>query len=207
MGLFGFLKGKKKIEGSIGYLGLADWWISEFSEAEQDYIIQKYQPMGSSGSSLIEGKILSTSQTPIHLLWGLAGWFSKPEDRQIAYRIIKKAEDLIDSSTNALDMHFLYNVKLEISYKDRDSKPDGLERAIEACEQQIAHAPKAAEAFRRQYGKELPGHKGFQQLAIVKEKQEDFKGAVSLCKTAISQGWAGDWEKRIKRCNKKIEKT
>ena len=34
----GFLKGKKRVKGSIGYFGLEDWWLSAFSEDERRYI-------------------------------------------------------------------------------------------------------------------------------------------------------------------------
>ena len=33
-----------KIEGYIGYYGLEEWWINEFSEKERNYIESVYQP-------------------------------------------------------------------------------------------------------------------------------------------------------------------
>lgn len=98
---------------------------------------------------------------------------------------------------------FFYQSKIEIFYKDRD-KPGGLEKAICACRQQIDYAPKAAKAFMKKYkGETLPGHKGYQQLAIILEKEKNFSEAIEVCSQAMEQGWSGEWEKRIQRCKKK----
>jgi len=130
MGLFDFLKRKKPIKGTIGYFNLSDWWLSEFTEDERVYIQGKFQPLGSSGNSLTEENITSTSQTSIGFLSNLSGWFSKKEDRSIAYKIISKAEQLINNDSNVLDIHFLYSAKIEIMYKDRDVISDGLEKSV-----------------------------------------------------------------------------
>jgi len=207
MGLFGFLNGKKRIKGSIGYFGLEDWWLSAFSDEERRYIQEKFQPLGASGDSLTSGDISYTTQTAVGLLYTLAGWFSKEEERPIAYKIIEKAEELSTAKTRILDVHFLYGEKLKIYYMDRD-KPGYLEKAIEACKQQIELAPKATDAFRAEYkDSPLPSHKGYEQLAIILEKQKSFREAIELCAQVDKQGWAGDWGKRIERCKKKLEKA
>ena len=207
MGFLGSLKGKKRVKGSIGYFGLEDWWLSAFSEDERRYIQQKFQPLGSSGDSLTSGEIRYTSQTAVSLLTALAGWFSKEKDRYIAHKILQKAEELAESGTHVLDLHFLFMEKIKIYYKDRD-KPRYLEEAINACKQQIKLAPKAATSFRSEYkNSPLPSHTGYEQLAIILEKQKNFENAIKLCEQAARQGWAGDWDKRIDRCKKKAEKA
>jgi len=65
---------------------------------------------------------------------------------------------------------------------------------------QIALSGRAAVAFRREYEGPLPSHTGFKQLAIVREKQGDLDEVVRLSTRAIAEGWAGDWEARIARC-------
>src|SRR5690606_3498822 len=109
MGIFDFLKSSKEIQGEIGYFGLSEWWLSEFSDSERGYIIKKFQPLGGNEKSLIKGEIKNTSQTSIGLLSTLAGWFNNEQDRTIAYRMIKKAEGLIKNDTVILDVHFLYH--------------------------------------------------------------------------------------------------
>jgi tetratricopeptide (TPR) repeat protein len=208
MGVFNFFKKEsKQIKGSIGYLGLTDWWLSAFSEPEREYIVKTFQPLGASEESLIKGDISYTSETPIGLLSALAGWFNKKDDRTIAYRMIKKAEEMINDSTNILNIHFLYQNKLEIYYRNRDNDPDAIEKAIEACKQQIEISPKAKIAFKKAYkDSPLPSHKGFEQLAIIEEKQKNFEPAIKISREALKQGWAGDWKKRIERCQKNLDK-
>lgn len=207
MGLivFSFLKKAKKINGLIAYFNLSDWWQLELSQNDRNKIMEKYQPMGSGSVSLTDRNISSTSQTPIALLCGMVGWFAKEEDRHIAYKLIEKAEDLIDLNSHALDIHFLYGTKVEISYKDRTRLTEGLETAIKACEQQIFFSKKSAGEFLKKYkGSPLPSHRGFLQLAIIREKQKEFEQVITLCNQALSDGWFGDWEKRIVRCKRKM---
>jgi len=203
--IFGFFKKAKKIKGLIAYFNLSDWWQLELSESDRSRIMEKYQPMGSGSSALVDGNISSTSQTSIGLLLGMVGWFAKEEDRHIAYKLFEKAEGLIDLNSHVLDIHFLYGEKVAISYKDRTRVLDGLEKAIKACEQQIFFSKKSAGALLKKYeGSPLPSHRGFLQLAIIREKQKEFEKAIILCKQALSDGWSGDWEKRIVRCNRKM---
>jgi len=209
MALFGLLKRKKRIKGVIGSLGLEDWWLSTFLDDERKYIENKFQPFGLPEGSLTSGDFSYTSQTAVHLLYALPGWFLKEEERHIAYRLLEKAEELSKSESRVLTVHFLYGDKIELYYRDRD-KPQYLEKAVEACKQQIELAPKAADAFKTEanWGDlPLPGHKGYEQLAIILEKQKNYKEAIELCSQAEKQGWAGDWQKRIERCEKKLAKA
>ncbi|MCU8361431.1 hypothetical protein M2G65_22690, partial [Vibrio vulnificus] len=204
MGIFDIFRKKPKVSGIIKYLKLEDWWLNELTDEERQTILSTHSSMGNEGS-IIDGEIVSSSQTQLHFFWGLVSWFNKPHLRHIAYKLISKAETIVDAQSDPIDIHFLYSAKLEVCYKDRDSRPNGLELAIEACEQQIEYAPLAAKAFSQKYGGDLPAHKGFQQLAIVLEKQKHYHEAITLCEKAKAQGWAGDWEKRIERCNKRAK--
>lgn len=204
MSILDLFKKKPKVNGIIKYLNLEGWWLNELSDEEREIILNIYSPMGSE-NSIIEGEICSSSQTQLHFFWGLIGWFNKPELRHIAYKLISKAETFVDKSSEPLDVHFFYSTKLEVFYKDRDLRPNGLELAIQSCEQQIANAPAAATAFKQKYDGNLPAHKGYAQLAIILEKQKRYDEAISLCEKAKSQGWAGDWDKRIERCDKRAK--
>lgn len=204
---FSFFKKEPKIQGEIGYFGLSEWWLSEFSEEERRYILETFQPLGSTGNSLIEGNISHASNTAIKLLSSLAGWFKKKEDRTIAYRILKKAEELINDKSDILDVHFLFQSKIQLYYRNRDNDPDALAEAINACKQQIELAPKARAAFKEEYGDApLPRHIGFEQLAIIEEKQKNFEAAIGISQKTMEQGWAGTWQKRIERCRNKLGK-
>jgi hypothetical protein len=195
----------KKIEGEIGYYGLQEWWLSDLTKEEQNVILSVYNPLGIGEDSLIKGKIFSTSQTVIGLLSGLSGWFKKPEYREIGYKIIKKAEELASDKIPFLDLHFLYQPKIQIYYRNRDNDEFALSLAIEACKQQIGISEKAKEAFIKEMGLPLPGHVGYKQLCIIMEKQKNYEEVIRLSKIAKEQGWSGDWDRRIEKCKKKME--
>ena len=187
----------------IAYFKLGDWWGEAFSDEERSLIESIYQPMG--GGSLTSGDIQSTSNTDVAFLQTLAGWFQKKEYRHIATKCLQKSQSLVDESTRPLDFHFLLSNQVSTLYKDRNDSPNGLEKAIAACEQQIEFAVDAKAAFEKEYkGHSLPSHVGFRQLAIVLEKQKKYEDAITLVKKAKSQGWSGDWDKRIERCLKKL---
>lgn len=204
MGIFDHLKGSAEIKGEIGYFGLAEWWLSKFSDEERKHILETFQPLGGSGESLIKGEISGTGQKAIGLLSALAGWFNNEKDRTIAYRMLKKAEELVTDKTEILDLHFLFSSEIEIYYRHRNRDQDTLGKAIKACGRQIEIAPLAASAFKKEYkDSPLPSHKGYEQLAIIEEKQKKFNSVIDLAKKAMAQGWNGDWQKRIERCTKK----
>ncbi|MCX5971928.1 MAG: hypothetical protein NTV14_10590, partial [Coprothermobacterota bacterium] len=166
---------------------MEDWWLSTLSEEERQHIKKKFQPLGST-VTLTSGDISYTSETAFGMLTNLAGGFEKDEDRHIAYRILEKAEELLKNEANVLHVHFFYNEKIILYYKDSD-KPQYLEKAIEACRQQIALAPKAAAAFKVEYKEfPLPAHRGYEQLASILESQKKYNEAIELCEQAEKQG-------------------
>lgn len=199
-------KPRERIRGAIGYFGLDEWWLATFTEAEREYIESIYHPFGDPNPRpLTEGGILSTTQTAAGLLNGLATWFKRGNDRHIAHRLLAKAEAMAGS--DILDRHFSYQGMIQTYYPDRDRDPRALPKTIRACEKQIALAPKAAKAFKEQYrGALLPHHVGFTQLAILREKEGAYAEAMQLSRVAMKQGWAGDWGKRIARCEAKLRK-
>ena len=66
----------------------------------------------------------------------------------------------------------------------------------------------AADAFVTEYPRSpgLPEHLGYKQLAIICEKERSYDLAIDLSETALKQGWAGDWQKRIDRCNRRLNR-
>ena len=52
----------------------------------------------------------------------------------------------------------------------------------------------------------LAQHSGYRQLCIIREKQGNHSEVIRLAEQAKSEGWVGDWDKRIERAKKKIEK-
>lgn len=207
--MFGLFNGKSEIRGEIGYFKLQDWWLTCFTQEERDHIEEVFHPMGADPNSkpLTQGDISYTSQTAAGLLGSLAGWFNNPRDREIAKKIIQKADELAPESEDVLDHHFTLQQKMEIYYRERGTSPEAMETAIQACREQIAFAPQAAKAFQKEYpGETLPAHAGYSQLRIILEKQGKFDEAIELSEQAKAQGWSGAWDKMIETLNKKKHK-
>lgn len=191
--------------------GLLQWWHSEFTKAEQDHILTTFQPlMTSIGNNCTEtplSRIIQPDGTvgSIGSLTTLAPWFLSPADLPLARRILAKGVALGEGESGPiLDRHFTYLNMIRVYYRDRNRDPGALALAIEACEKQIALGPEAVLAFGQKYPKlELPEHTGFKQLAIIREKERNYIEAIRLSEEARTQGWNGDWEKRIVRCTKK----
>jgi tetratricopeptide (TPR) repeat protein len=209
MGLFGYGKQSKPIQGEIGYFKLADWWMTAFSDSERKHIESTFQPISTlqpTGSSLTSGVVSSTSETVVGLLSALAQWFQIPEDITIAQTILNKAVEL-SGDASVLDNHYLYQTIIQINYRNRENV-ECLRAAENACLKMISLAPEAARAYKSKFPKEqLPGHKGYEQMAIIYEKQGRFQDAITLSQEAASQQWDGDWAKRIERCGKKSVKA
>lgn len=198
---------REQIGGEIGYHGLIDWWLTTFTKEEREHIENVFRPLGGDSNSLTEGHIDYSSQNAAGLLHTLAGWFNKPGDREIARKIVQKAEELAQKGTDVLDLHFTLQQEIEIYYRDRDTDPTALDKAIKACKEQIKIAPKAAQAFLKEYpNQSLPAHVGYSQLAIILKKQGEYKKVIELCEQAKNQDWAGDWDRRIEEAKKKLLK-
>ncbi|MBI4491922.1 MAG: hypothetical protein HY690_03915 [Chloroflexi bacterium] len=203
------LFGKPKIEGYIGAYGLADWWLSAFSAAERERIESTFHPMGETERRpLTMGQVGRSSRHAAGFLTDLATWLMNVENCGLALRVLAKAEALAATSSDVLDLHFVYGSQVPAYYRLRKTDPAMLDAAIVACEKQIALGPRAARAFRRWYrsmGTDdgLPEHTGFEQLAIIRERQGDYVEAIRLCKEAKRQGWGGNWDERIARCGKR----
>ena len=193
-------------KGSLGYYGLLEWWENEFSIQERSYIVEKYKAMG--GSELTKGTILGSSATVINFLTGFQSWFTTLSDEIISEKILKKAEQLLTSDTPILDVHFLYGTFIEHYYKKRNIDLTFYDLAKKYCLKQITISRQAKEAFLSEpWFKALPRHKGYEQLAIVLEKEKKYNEAEQLCIEAKQSGWNGDWDKRIFTLRKKMDKT
>lgn len=200
-----------KVKGDIGYHQLEEWWFSTFTDNERKYITEKYQPMGmgeetETKNHLTEGDISWTSASTSNFLNGLSSWFTGPNDRVIGRKIGEKAKEEALKSKDPLDMHFALSSLITLYYRDRD-QADYYDKALAYCRAQIKIQTVAAKAFLKEYPKQpLPSHVGYEQLAIVLEKEKRYQEAIDLAKEAKQNGWAGDWNKRIERCYKKLTK-
>jgi len=204
MGVFDFLK-KTDIKGLIGYHGLSEWWLSEFSNDERNHIVSVYTPMGSGQDILLNDNIDWSSSSIVHFLYNLSGWFNNKGDRGLAIKILKKAEELVSDEIPIMDIHFFYQSLIEVHYSNRFADSKSFDKSIKACELQIEIASQIAKAFKEEFVDGfMPGHYGYKQLSIIKEKEKKYQAVIDLCTKAQKEDWRGDWEHRIERCKKKL---
>lgn len=52
----------------------------------------------------------------------------------------------------------------------------------------------------------LSEHLGYKQLCTIREKEGNFLEVIRLAEQAKSEGWEGDWDKRIEKAKKKLNK-
>jgi len=207
--IFGnFLNSNNDPEGYIGYFNLKDWWLNTFTGEERNHMVDIFQPMGASKDTLVKDKIeMLGSDSPLSFLTNLTGWFDNPRDRNLAHKIISKAEEFIGTEKDIINLHFFYPTKMKLFYKDRDNDPRSLQISIDSALKQIEIAEKAATTFKKEYpNSPLPAHEGYSQLCIILEKQGKLDEAIKYAKQAKAQGWNEDWDNRIARCQKKLEK-
>lgn len=76
-------------------------------------------------------------------------------------------------------------------------------KQFELAQRMLRGSEKVAKAFRDDGWKEMPTHLGFRRIVINLERQGDLEGAIATCQAAKRQGWSGDWDKRIERCQGK----
>lgn len=212
MGLLDRIRGGRangpEVRGVIGYYHLGEWWVTTFTEEERGYIEEKY---GKQDHPLTQGHITQRNQTPVVFLVMLSTWLTATGDRHLATRMLVKADSLAGS--NVVDRHFVYSEMVKMFYAERERQPGMLEATIVACERQIAIGPQALAAWISEYPSDppiAPSHRGFVQLAIIREKQGDLAEALRLCREAQSQGWRdgkSDWSKRISRLERRLSKT
>ncbi len=201
MGFFDFLL---PISGKIKAHNLEKWWVNEFTKEERALIVKIYQPLGSPKDSLIMGNYSGDAFSTLQFLSNLADWLNKKDTVFLAKRVISKAEEFRFEKSKALDVHFFLQSKIKIYYRDR-TNPSSSETAISACKEQIELISEAAKAFKREYkGSKLPSHIGFKQLCIIRQKEKNYQEVISLCKKALKQGWKGDWDQRIEKCQSKL---
>ena len=191
---------------------LHDWWQTAFTEDERTVVLAKYQPllMGvGTGSPGTVNRIIRPDGTTTLALCALATWFISPKDNlPLARRILAKGIECGETKKGkALERHFNLHHAIKVFYSDRDRSDDALGLAVRMCQDQIRLGPTAAKAFRREGGGQLPVHTGFKQLAIIREKERDYLGAITVSQQATDQGWKGDWDKRIARCEARIAKA
>ena len=104
---------EKPTGGYIAGYGLTDWWRETFSDDERCRIEESYKPFNlhqsRSGKSFTEGPASRVGLSVAGFLWSLSSWFEGPNDRNIARKILCKADEANtkrNTVRDILDEHF-----------------------------------------------------------------------------------------------------
>jgi hypothetical protein len=98
---------------------------------------------------------------------------------------------------------------ITVYYREREKSPGFLEKAIAACYRQIANSPQSIRDWRRWHAGVIPTNKGYEQLAIIREKEGNYAEALRLSEEAMNQGWGPKpgWQARIDRLTRRLAKA
>lgn len=194
--IFNFLTKKEKVGGYIALNSLQDWWQKSFTDSEREHIREvvgtTWNPLDSEDDNELQKY---NKPAPLGFLMGMAGWFNNAKDRDLAIKMIIKAEEFATPHSDLLDLHFFYAQQMRIY---NGGKPDSSssKKVIESCHNQINLAPRAAKEFLKQYKGNLPVHEGYDKLISILEKEKKYDEAIKYIKKAKDEGWgSAKWGK------------
>jgi len=191
--------------GHLGWFSLYNWWQESFDADEKIRFKELYRPLGGTFDQLISGPGGYPSKHVVWFLTGVASFAQNKTDKIIAIKFLEKAEQLSDGCT-IVDKHFMYHELIESHYKLREDNTH-YELAKLYCRKQISISTLVRKAFIKQFGNNNLRHLGFQQLSVVLEKEGEFKNAIGVAEQALTEGWKGDWMKKLEKLKKKSHGT
>ena len=200
--------GNSSIRGIIRFLNLQKFWLS-LTKEQQAALIRYYRSgLGAiPNGSPIEGEIWCTDARPLQYLWGLISWAVADHDYDLADKIIDYGWKVYDTATYT-DRHFFLQQAAECYYKQRDIRPDALEKVEYFCKTDIKVFPVYSRELIREF-KTLPRIETVIRLAILLEKQQRYEEAIEVCNYAIRNhlrdGTKGGFEGRVEKMKKKIK--
>jgi len=195
-----------EVEGEIGYFGLDPWWLAMFSGAEREHAERVYQHPGLStvARPLTAGSGPSAYESAAAFLTALASQLGKRvEDRDLALRLLAKAEERAEAENDVLALHFAYDEMIRLHDRWKEQFPDAPDAAFAACYKQARIGAQAARAFHNRYPmRPLPAHAGYELMTIWLAEVDNYERAIYVCQQARSQDWLGDWTAKIQRLAK-----
>jgi hypothetical protein len=162
----------KDVAPKVTFDEMDAWWMSAFTEEEREYI--RKQMRRHNFHPFTFGSPYRALVYPEDQLCAIADWLRKPKAYPLGLRMLHKAEDLAGADIH--ELFRVYEAMIDFYYRGRELEPSYLAGAVETCRKQIAlgFAPftEAVEG-----GAALPSHRGFEQLAIILERQGKLSSA------------------------------
>jgi hypothetical protein len=182
--------------------GLQKWFDNTFDVAEKRILISAYP-------DFTDDEAVFNSSYAASFLANSLMWYNKKDNAVICMKVISKILELLNDTADisAYELHFIYLPMIQTLYKNRDFE-NAFDLAIDICNRQIKIAPVVAKEILSSPFNSipiLPEHIGFKQLAIIEKKNKNWLRVIELCKIAKSQGWDGNWDKRIDEARKNLK--
>jgi len=195
-----------EVEGEIGHFGLESWWLATFSTTERVYIEKVYQPPGlpTVARPLTTGDGPSAYENAAALLVSLTDQLDTvPQEREMALRLLSKAEARAEAENDILSLHLAYDGMIRLHSRWRERFPDAPDAAFAACYKQARIGAQVAAALHDRYPmRALPRHAGYELMTILLAEVDNYERALYTCRQARAQGWPGDWTARIQQLTK-----
>lgn len=185
-----------RIGGMIAYIGAEEFWKS-LSEAERDTIRRWEENAGGGAKRVDRGEIKWCNQTKDSCFGAWAEWAISKKMYVFAEKMLLYAEQ---NKSTALRYHFVCNSFIKLYYKQRDSRPDAIEKTKEYCLKDIKQYSKYARQLHKDGKAQVPS---FKQLCIIYEKEKNYAAAIEICKKAIKyelhDGTKADFSGRLEK--------
>ena len=108
-----------------------DWWTDAFTQEERATIEGVFAPTGGGTA-----ENLARSTNP-NRLGTLAEYLKKEHLRHLGYKLLDRADRLVNENVPVLDLHFYFAVRGGFYYRWRDHDPFALDEAVKSFQRQI----------------------------------------------------------------------
>ncbi|MCF2651701.1 hypothetical protein [Anaeromassilibacillus senegalensis] len=129
---------------------------------------------------------------------GVAAHFVSMKNYLLAEKLATLSESV---AKNAIELHYCYNLWIDLLYKQRDNL-EKLNLCIEYCKKDIASYPDFDRANRVAHGNTALHIPSFERLAIIYEKSGDYENAAKINALALSYPNIAKHENYQKRLDK-----
>ena len=140
----------------------------------------------------------SIYEQPSMYIQGVAAHFLSVKNYSLAEKLATLSESV---AKNAVELHYSYNLWIDLLYKQRDNQ-DKLNLCIEYCKKDIAAYPAFDRANRATHGNTSVHIPSFERLAIIYEKSGDYENAAHINALALSYPFIAKHENYQKRLDK-----
>ena len=162
-------------------------WDNVFTDEDWSYIAEVASK--NNFCNYLEHFDLSKSTVNVKLIGELAYCFQYEDDNKYFLLLSTNFECFTKDSK---ELHFAYQSCIAVYQRNLKYWSNSWEHLKNACHKQISVASEACKLI-------SASHIGYKRLSICLEKEGRYSEVVSVCRLALSQGWTGDWDKRITR--------